>query len=447
MPMNTNTKEPSIKVDLFYGLITLGSSTLWTLVNGWLLYFYMPPDGEGQILVPVALYSTVVFLVQAINAVLSPAVGYLSDNCRSRWGRRLPFMFLSGVPLLVLFVLIWRPPVAAQSGWNLLYLGIIYMFYKAAYTFNQIPYTALLPELALTDQHRVRISAWTSGFMLLGTIASAAAGLLIDRFGYLAMAVTYAVLLLPVFYVPFFVLRERPGRQISAAERLDFRESFSVMFQNRAFVIMSVTGFFYWITTTFVQAAIPFIVTQVCQQSESATVYFYAPAVAAALVCYPVITWLVKRWGKWRVFSGSLLGSAVVLPTLALIGDWLPVPLLTQGIVWVVLQAVTLAGVMMLPPAFGAEITDEDERLTGQRREGSYYAVWGLMDQVINGLAAALLPLILLLGRSQSDPRGPLGVRMVGVIGGLLMFAGFLVFQRYPLRGKAAAEGEGTLSV
>jgi Na+/melibiose symporter-like transporter len=84
--------------------------------------------------------------------------------------------------------------------------------------------------------------------------------------------------------------------------------------------------------------------------------------------------------------------------------------------------------------AFAAEITDYDAAATGQRREGAYYAAWGLVDQVVNGAAAAVVPLLLLLGRSQSDPHGPLGVRLVGLVGGILLLAAFLIFLRYPLR-------------
>jgi GPH family glycoside/pentoside/hexuronide:cation symporter len=89
---------------------------------------------------------------------------------------------------------------------------------------------------------------------------------------------------------------------------------------------------------------------------------------------------------------------------------------------------------MILTPAFTAEVTDYDERLTGQRREGAYYSAWGLIDEVVNGVALTILPLVLLLGRSHSDPQGPLGVRLVGVLGGLMLFIAFLVFLRYPLR-------------
>jgi hypothetical protein len=49
---------------------------------------------------------------------------------------------------------------------------------------------------------------------------------------------------------------------------------------------------------------------------------------------------------------------------------------------------------LWLPPAFAAEITDYDEQLTGQRREGAYYSTWGLLDQLINNAALVLLPLV-----------------------------------------------------
>jgi Na+/melibiose symporter-like transporter len=207
------------------------------------------------------------------------------------------------------------------------------------------------------------------------------------------------------------------------------------MLRNRAFLVMTATGVFYWGVTTLIQSVIPFIVTEICLLTKTDTLYFYLPALLASLACYPLVTRLANKFGKWAVFAGSLLASAIVLPGLMLIGDWLPASLQAQGMIWIALQSVAMAGVTMLPPAFGAEIADYDETLTGQRREGTYYATWGLLDQVINGVTAAALPLLLLLGRSRSDPHGPLGVRSVGLVGGVLMLVAFLIFLRYPLRG------------
>ncbi len=435
------TEETStFKTDSFYALITLANTALWSIVSGWLLYFYLPPDGEGASLVPAALYSGMMFAVRAATALIAPVIGHASDNSQNRWGRRLPFMFVSALPMLVFFVLLWTPPVNDRSIWNLAYLALIYLLYNFTYALNQIPYTALMPELAIADDHRVRLSAWSSGAMLVGMIVGGVAGPLIEGQGYLVTALVYAAGALPLFYLPFLVLRERPGRRIPAAEKLEFRQGLRIMLQNRAFLILSAAGFFYWTTTTFVQGVIPYIVTEICLLSVSETMYFMVPAILAALACYPVITKLSERFGKKRVFVSTLLASAAVLPGLLLIGEWIPLPLRVQGIGWITVQAVTMAGVVMLPPAFAAEITDYDEAITGQRREGAYTAIWGLLDQVINGLAMSLLPIVLLLGRSRTDPNGPLGVRMIGALGGLMMLVAFFIFRRYPLDTEPVAE-------
>lgn len=440
-PPLTDRKRPSVRVDIFYAMLTLGNTVIWSVLSGWLLYFYLPPEGEGTVLVPAAFYGIAIFVTRVVNAIIAPPIGYLSDQTRSRWGRRLPFMFVSALPMLVFFVLLWTPPVPGNSTWNLVYLALVLAFYNVAYSFNQITHTALLPELALTDHHRVRMSAWSASFFLVGMILGGLAGLIIENAGYTINALIYAGVALPLFYLPFLVLRERPGRQITAAERLDLRKGIAAMMHNRAFLIMTATGIFYWGVTTLVQSAIPFIVTEICLLTIADTLYFYIPALLMSLACYPLVTWLSGRLGKWIIFAGSLLASAIVLPGLMLIGDWLPGALKTQGIVWISLQAIAMSGVTMLPPAFGAEITDYDETLTGQRREGTYYATWGLLDQVINGVAAVLLPLLLLLGRSRSDPHGPLGVRMIGIVGGVSMFAAFLVFLNYPLRRHSPPQG------
>lgn len=439
---HTDEQHPSVRIDLFYAMITLGSTIIWSILSGWLLYFYIPPEGEGSVLVPAALYGVAMFVTRTVNAVIAPPIGYLSDQTRSRWGRRLPFMFISALPMLVFFVLLWTPPVPGNSIWNLVYLALVLLLYNVAYSFNQITHTALLPEIALTDHHRVRISAWSASFFVVGMVLSGLAGPIIERAGYTVTALVFVAVALPLFYLPFLVLRERPGRQIAAAERLDLRQSVAAMVRNRAFLIMTATGVLYWGVTTLIQSAIPFIVTEICLLTKTDTVYFYIPALLGSLACYPLVTWLSGRLGKWMVFAGSLLASALVLPGLMLIGDWLPLALRTQGIIWIGLQSIAMSGVTMLPPAFGAEITDYDETLTGQRREGTYYATWGLLDQVINGVTAALLPLLLLLGRSRSDPHGPLGVRTIGIVGGVLMLVAFVIFMKYPLRRRAPSEGD-----
>ena len=433
---------PTIRIDLSFGLIQLGSTIIWSVCDGWLLYFYLPPEGKGQTLVPLALYGIVILIAKVINAFITPPIGYWSDHLHSRWGRRLPLMFAASLPLVVLFVLLWLPPIRGESIINLFYLGLMLILLNICEALVTIPLGALLPELAVIDQHRVRLTMWSSVFQLLGVIAAGMAGFLIDGFGFIQTALIYAAFILPLLYIPFLILREQPGRQIEESQRFGFLESLVITLKNRAFLILSATGLFFWMATTFLMVVMPYIVTEICLLNVSDAPYFYLAAVVSLLACFPAVNWLASRFGKWAVFAASLLASAIVLPLLMLIGPWIPIPLMAQGLLWIVLQSVAMSAVTMLPQAFAADICDYDEKLTGQRREGAYYSAWSLLGQLIGGLAAAILPLLFILGRSQSDVNGPLGVRLTGLIGGVLMLLAFVIFLRYPLRQLSSPIGQ-----
>ena len=290
------------------------------------------------------------------------------------------------------------------------------------------------PAIAQTDQERVRISAWVGGLGLLGTVVSSFAGLGIEHWGYAKAALLYTLIILPFFYLPFSALRERSQEDIGIRRRLDFRQNLSLTSHNRPFQIIVAINALCTSSIFILQTVFPFVVTGILGLSEGYTVYLYVSGLVASLVCYPLITWLVDRWGKHRVFAGSLLASAVVVPGLILIGDWLPVPLLLAGIAWVVLEAIALSGATTLQPTFVADIVDEDAKAIGQRREGAFYAASEFIERIVYGIAGAILPLILLLGSSSSGPRGALGIRIVSVVSGLFLLLAFLLFRYYPLR-------------
>jgi GPH family glycoside/pentoside/hexuronide:cation symporter len=420
-------------VDLAFSLIQLGTTILWSVNDGWLLYFYLPPEGKGQALVPLAFYGIVILIARAINAFITPPIGYWSDHLHSRWGRRLPLIFSASLPLVIVFVLLWLPPIKGISLINLFYLGLMLILFNVAQALVLIPLGSLLPELAILDKHRVRLTMWSSTFQLLGVIAAGLAGLLIERFGFTWMVLIYAAFVLPLLYLPFLTLREQPGRQIDTKQRFGFLQSLRVTLKNRAFLILSVAGIFFWMATTFVMTVMPYIVTEICLLQVSDAPYFYVAGVLALLACYPVVNWLAGRFGN-GAFLLVAAASGVSDARFGVDRTLVSHPLLAQGIIWVLLQSIAMSGITMLPQTFAAEITDYDEKLTGQRREGAYYSAWVLLGQLIGALAGAVLPLLFLLGRSQSDVNGPLGVRLTGLIGGALMLMSLFVFWHYPLR-------------
>jgi GPH family glycoside/pentoside/hexuronide:cation symporter len=416
---------------LTYTTITLGSATLWGIISGWLLYFYLPP-GE-QPLVPIAFYSVVILASKLINIMLGLPVGYLSDHTNSRWGRRLPYVIGGALFLPILFFLLWTPPSTTESLGNLFYLAVVLIAFSAAYEIHQIPYESLLPELAIRASDRVLISTWKTGFLLGGNILAGFAGPLIAKLGYASSMGIFAAVVAPILILPGFLLRKRINHKSPPVEKIPFLTSLKTTFANRPFQTFTLSWGLMWTASTFMLGTLPFIVTEVCRLDTADAVYFYLSGILATLIAFPFISRLSARYGMKVVYRGSLLAGAITLPSLLLIGDQIPISLFAQGILWIVLQSISLAGAQILPSAMAAEITDHDEVLTGQRREGSFYSVWGLLNQVASGLAAGIIPLFLLLGRSRLDPNGPLGVRLLGLAGGVLLLISFLVFGRYNL--------------
>jgi len=374
----------------------------------------------------------VILVSKAVNIVISLPIGYISDHTNSSWGRRLPYIIGGAILMPILFILLWMPP---QSGYlsTPVYLFLVLVAFNLVYEIHQVPYESLLPELAVGEKDRVAMSSWKTGFLLGGNILAGFTGPLIGALGYVQTMWIFAIIVAPIVILPGFILRKQINLSYQTTQRISFINSLKTTFGNRNFQIFAISWGLVWTGATLVLETLPYIATEICNLQVQDTAYFYFPAIIVTLISFPFIIQLSERYGMKAVYRGSLLAGAISLPTLILIGDWIPIPLLAQGILWVVLQSASLAGVQILPSAMIAEITDNDERLTGQRREGSFYSVWGLLNQASSGLGLTIIPLFLLLGRSKLDPQGPLGVRLLGVFGGLLLLVSFWIFHYFKL--------------
>jgi glycoside/pentoside/hexuronide:cation symporter, GPH family len=280
-------------------------------------------------------------------------------------------------------------------------------------------------------EERVTISSWKTGFQLGGNILAGFTGPLIGWVGYVRTMLLFAVIAAPLLILPGFFLRKRVTIRDQRSGQIPFLMSLKITFANRNFQVFALSWGLFWTGATFVLETLPFIVTEICRLPESDAVYFYIPAILITLISFPFIIRLSERYGMKATYRGSLFAGAISLASLMLISNRIPLPLLAQGILWVALQSASLAGAQILPSAMIAEITDEDEVQTGHRREGSFYSVWGLLNQAASGLGMAIIPLFLILGRSKSDPHGPLGVRLLGLLGGIFLFIAYVIFQQY----------------
>ena len=139
---------------------------------------------------------------------------------------------------------------------------------------------------------------------------------------------------------------------------------------------------------------------------------------------------LARRAGKAQAFRVSMLWGAATLFLLFFVGFVPGVPKLAQTAAVVLFAAFPMAGVFMLPNILIADIVDHDAERTATRREGMFYGTQNLLEKSASAFAPLIFALVLLAGDSADDP---LGIRLVGPVGGVLLLVGWFSFRRYAL--------------
>jgi len=147
----------------FYGL---GSVAFGVKDNGFsfmLMLFYNQVLGVPASLVALALLTALVF-----DAVIDPMIGHVSDNLRSPWGRRHPFMYAAALPVALSYLLLWNPP----QGWShdalFVYLIVVAVIIRSFITMYEIPSSALAAELTTDYDERTKVMSYRYFFAWWG---------------------------------------------------------------------------------------------------------------------------------------------------------------------------------------------------------------------------------------------------------------------------------------
>jgi GPH family glycoside/pentoside/hexuronide:cation symporter len=376
-------------------------------------------------------------------------IGYWSDRTRSRLGRRLPFI-LGATPFWALFAfLLFVPPANAGTALTAAYLFIVLELYYVFATLSGGPYEALFPELARTSGDRVTIVSLRFYFGAAGFLVGAGlSGLIIDAFGFKAMALVMAVIALAARYAGMVGVWGRAKRTDVEPAEIPLREALGATFSNTQFLIFLPTFVLFQIGFQLLLGVLPYLVDAVLGAEAALSVLdlriswkaiLPVVAFASALAAAVPFAAVARRRTKREAYSAAMLGAGILFPILAFAGFLPGIPEALQLVAAVAVVSAPVAGVYLFPAALTADIADYDTVRTGLRREGMYFGTQNFVEKTSTAATPLILISLLTLGNSADDP---LGIRLVGPVAGLFILAAYVVFRFYRLPDEIPAAAD-----
>ncbi len=371
------------RVRLLYGLPGLALAMPTIPVFVFLPTLYAETVGLG-----LAAVGAVLLAARLVDGITDPLVGWLSDRVPTRWGRRKPWIALGGLLAAPSLLMLFLPPEGAGVGYLLGWSILLYV----GWTLVNVPYTAWGAELSGDYNERARLTGWREGLMIVGILVAGAMPVLAGALGLgesagLVMIAGAAIvlgtpaiglLLWRVPEVPLSAGRPRPTASL-------WRQARDVL-GNRPFLRLLAAWVLNGMAGGLPAVLFPLYLQHglgVDQGTRDALILAYF---LAAVVAIPGWLWLARRWSKHRAWAAAMLlacASFVWVP-------WLGPGDVAPFLVICLLTGAALGADLALPPAMQADVIDLDALRTGRRREGLFFALWGMGTKGALALAVGL---------------------------------------------------------
>ncbi len=366
-----------------------------------------------------AVIGAVLAVGRLLDAVTDPIIGGVSDNFRSRWGRRRPLIiagaFLTGPIILATFF--------CPRGWSTLsysiYFAVAMLLFFPAFTLFSVPLKGFQLELTRDYHERTRISAVVAFLMPVGGILASWLFALTQYSGfedsiegarYTALAVMLIIMTFGI--LPALFAKEKEYIHVKTQKQIPLLRNVWGLLKNRPLRLLSIAGLatLLGIFTVYSLGLYLNIYHVHGGDLKTASILHGAVTTAyqvASMIATPVIAWAATRFGKRHAFL-ACLGIALVGTVTKLFCYNPAMPSLM--FIPMILMGIGMSGFWVLLASMMADVADHAELLQGIRNEASVGAVFSWINKTGISLAFMFSGFVLLwvgfdekLGGAQSE--------------------------------------------
>ena len=404
------TRRVDFSTKLFYGFGAVANGAKSNGFNYLLLFYYSQVVGLRADLVSIGILIALIF-----DAVSDPLVGFISDNFHSRWGRRHPFMYASGIPVAIAYYFLWSPPAWDE---NMLFLYFVSMavLIRTLITFYEIPATALVAELTDDYDQRTEMMSFRYFFAWWGGLTMAILNYLVflpeekggleyvqgwQNYGLAASIIIFLSIMISTAgthrHIPF--LRQPPPKQDFDMQRTigELKETLS----NRSFFALFISALLSAVAAGVSNSLSIYFSRHFWEFTSTEIGYMNLPYFLSAFLALLIAPWVSRRIGKKHgaMLVAGLAFTMAPMPFILRLLGWFP-DNGTDALFWtlVVFNAVEVTLIITssaLIAAMIADVVEDSELRTGRRSEGIFFAANSFAQKAVNGLGVVVAGQIL----------------------------------------------------
>ncbi len=451
-----------LPLKLLYGAGEVPITATMGLFGIYVLFFYNSVMGLDGTLAGIGVTAGLI-----VDAILDPYIGFRSDASRLRFGRRQAFMLFGCLGMGPFFFALLSPPQGMGTLSLFLWLLVSSLGFRFCFATYRIPYLSLGAELSEDYDERTRVIAVRSLLGLTGMAAAAVLPLLVffkrvaggadpklQYHGYPRMGFAFGCLMTAAGLIAVFGTQSRRTFGEPVAAKGGARQFFTGMWlflKNPNFRAL-------WIAFTLCSLAVVVnfsLMVHFLKWYAGIEDHRWLSAVQGSFYTGAVVgvaawIWIAKRGEKRNFFIASVLGLIAVLALATvligkghLFGMAHPLPLLAGNVV----AGLFASALWVLPFSMMADVVDQDELVSGMRREGVCFGIMNFGEKIASGGALLLSGLLLSHFIHLTPGQGAQGPHVAERIGlsyglapGILMGAALLALTQFRLDRRTVRE-------
>ncbi|HEX2590488.1 MAG TPA: MFS transporter [Rhizomicrobium sp.] len=402
----------SLRTKLFYGLGSVAFGVKDQGFSYFLLFFYNQVIGA-----PSAWVSSAIAVALVFDAFADPIVGQISDNLRSKWGRRHPLMYGAAIPVAIGYYMLWNPPHWSHEALFYYLIGIIVVV-RTFITMYEIPSSALIAELTPDYDNRTSFLGYRYLFGWLGGLAMTllAFGYFfqatpqyptgqLNPAGYVGYSITACILMVFAIivssagthkFIPYFT--------VPAKRKLSLWRVLTEMYEtvkHRSFLVLIVSAIFSSVAAGTLTSLNNYFNTFFWGLSAGQIFWLNVIIIVAPFGALALATPYSSRIGKKAAAMSLWIASTLTywLPMAFRLLGWFPennssslVPLLitftTIGTMLSIACQITISSMI-------ADVVEDSALKTGRRSEGLFFSANAFILKAVSGMGILVAGLLL----------------------------------------------------